>query len=492
MTEKMKIRRGNDPDAGPIEIPGQPFNAEAEQALIGALLIENKMIADVKSVLRPEHFYYDLHGRLYDRIIKLSDSGKVVTPITLKPYFEDDDALQEVGYGYVIKMTADGAALVGVSDFALQIRDLAVLREMGDFLLASLEDVHTTAEGIEPSDIAARVSSKLLLLSDEANPVKMTRASGLIGLALDRATRTEEGQDLGAVCKSIPDVNDILGAFEGGGYTVLGGRPSMGKSLLAQGIAWGCAANGHPTAMFSLEMSGESQGVRLASDISFAMGEGVLAKGLQKGRISLQERRVIEEAQRRVDKLPLHMVSPGRATIMEIEAHVARLASFWARQGKKLELVIIDYMQIIAAANKLSGRELIDFNSERMLDIGKRYGCHVIVLSQLSRKVEERPDKRPQASDLKESGRLEEDADNVCLIFRPEYYLSREKPNAEDKRYGEWEIEYQTSRDKVDLICPKVRHGEIGTRRVKYYGQYQAIRGSAFEEPYMGEGDILI
>ncbi len=491
MTDKLEIisRDGHDY----VKMPKLPFNIEAEAALLGALLIENSLIGDVKPLVKAENFYEPLHGRIFTSILALFAQKGFVSPVNLKPMFENDESMAALGGpAYLVKLTADGAGLAGYRDFAVQIRDLATLREMGTLLVDTIADVFDTSETIEPHEIAARASFKLIELSEDSGPVPLTRASDLMGKALERAARTEAGQDLGALCKVIPDVNDVCGLFEPGGYTVIGGRPSMGKSLLAQGIAWGCAANGHPTAMFSLEMSQEMQGVRLAADVSFGMGEPVMAKALQKGRLTLAEVKIVEEAQRRVDQLPLHMVSPGRVSILELEAYVGRLANFYARQNKKLELAIFDYMQIIGAIKGLEGREKIDFISERFLDIGKRYGCHVIALSQLSRKVEERPDNRPMMSDLKESGRLEEDADTVLLIHRPEYYLERSKPGTEDKRYNDWEIEYQTSRDKVDLLAMKVRHGEVGTRRVKFFGQHQAIRGSTFERPYMGEGDILI
>ena len=195
---------------------------------------------------------------------------------------------------------------------------------------------------------------------------------------------------------------------------------------------------------------------------------------------------------RRIAEHPLSLISPDRATIEEIESRVAIHAGNLEREGKRLEVLIVDYVQIVGTTKKMDRIEALNYVSGRLLRLAKRYKMAVIVLSQLNRDVEKRPDKKPQLSDLKESGRLEEDADNVLFVYRAEYYLERELPEKDAKGYDNWLIAYETAKVRVDLIAGKTRANQISTARLKFFGPSQAIRGSDWRPVEIGEQSDLI
>ena len=469
-------------------------NVEAEAALIGTMMIDNRTVSNVSHMLTAEHFYEPLYGRLFAAIVDIVAEGGTATPITLRPRFANDPSMEELGgVRHLAMLTGSGAALIGYVQFAQQIRELADLRRMVAVMEAGIEQARDTGKEINPRAVMENVTSGLTEAAVNYQRAVPRSAADMIRKARARAAEIRGGASRGATCVSLPDVNALLGPLQPKTLTVIGGRPSMGKSVLAQSLAWGYAAGGTPTALISLEMAEEALAMRLTSDLTHALDEPIPLRDLQEGKISEDADRVLDWAERAIEHMPLDLISPDRGSISEIEAHIARLVEKWKRRGKKLGVVFVDYLQIIAAGKSFNNpRERIDFLSERLLGIAKRYELAIVVLSQLSRSVEMREGARPQLSDLKESGRIEEDADNVILVWRQEYYLERDKKQEGDKGYEDWMVEYERSRNRVDLIAPKVRQGEVGVKRVKWFGANQAIRGSSWEEPFMDKGNDLI
>lgn len=460
-----------------------PSNVEAEMALLGAMMIDNRCVSTVAPILRAEDFYDPLNADLFDAIVRLYGKGRQANPVTLKPLFEHDPRMKRMGgVGYLAMLTGSGAALIGYRDFAQQIADLSALRKMAHSLRESAVKVCDTADDVDPGRAFAEAMGSFVQAGERADPVKMRNAKGAVQSVRSRMERIREAGSPGPRCITINDINDQIGSFEAGGYTILGGRPSMGKSVTAQSIAWGIAKTGTPAAMLSWEMTEEMQDCRLVADILFGMGEPIPFNRILKGELEMHELRALDEAEKRLAGLPLDMLSVRRQTIEAVEGHVARLVQKWESRGKKLGLVVFDYIQIIQAAKRFSAgdtKSLIEYISGRIVDMAVKYGFHALVLSQLSRQVEARTDQRPQLSDLKEAGRLEEDADNVLLAYREEYYLLRKPPKKGSEREA-WELDLQACYGKCDIIAAKVRQGEVGTRQVQFFGKYQAVRGSDF------------
>lgn len=477
--------------------PEPPCNIEAEAALLGAMMIDNRVIDDVTTVLREEDFFEALHGRIFAVAQKIHSEGTVANPVTLKPYFENDALMAQAGgVGYLARLTGSGAALIGARDFALQIRELASLRRMIETMREGIKRTFDTSVEIDPEGILSSVTTDLHMAAERSTKISIRSAASMIGQVVERAeSYVEDDGGEALTCRSIDDLNTALeNCLTPESYSIVAGRPGMGKSVFSQSAAWGFAANGHPGALISQEMREIDLAMRLAADITFAMGEPLNYGHIRKNKLSGQDLLLLKDARERIEQMPLDLISPGRRTIEDMEGLVMRLANKWDRKGKRLEFFIFDYAQIMKTSRRLEGREKMDYISERILELAKRTGAAAILLSQLSRAVEARTDKRPQMSDLKESGKLEEDAENVILLFREEYYLNQTRPKQSmEKEFAAWEIDWKAASGKVDLIIPKVRHGSPQTIQAKFFGSSQAIRGSQFHPPtLMDEDGILL
>ncbi len=471
-------------------------NIEAEAALLGAMMIDNRLIDDLVTQLRVEDFAEPLHGRIFKTIAHLRNAGDNATPVSLRPYFVKDETIAALGgVGYLAQLTGSGAGLIGARQFAEQLIELSTLRQLRTEFAAGEARLNITGEDMpNPADVAAETAAALIAATERRATHKIQSAGTLVGRVRQRHERAAAGGAVGSKCATVADLDVLLSNAAPETMTVIGGRPGMGKSVLLQSALWGYALNGDPALGISLEMSEDAQGMRLAADLSFGMNEAVSFKRIVNNKLDETDLKILDEAQRRVDMLPLKMIAPGRVTIEQVEGYVARHVSQLERQGKRLAVLGLDYAQIVAASRgHREMKERLDHTSERFLGMCKRFKCAGFLLSQLNRSVESRPDKRPQMSDLKESGRLEEDADNVLLVYRPEYYLVKEEPDRTDeKKWSRWDEDYQTSRGRVDLIAAKVRMGEPATRRARFYGDHQAIRGSSFVEPMIDEDPLLM
>jgi replicative DNA helicase len=476
---------------------------ETEAALLGAMMIDNRIADQVADRLLPEHFNDFLHVRIYKVIRALRAAGDDATPVTIRGYFPKGSLVDEQGNdfnvpAYCAGLTGSGAGMIGFKTFTDQIIRFATYRGMRKTLQDGIDKIEAVArpysfteeapELPDPLAIASDTSAAMLRAVESRNPNKITAAGSLLHRVRARAERAAAGISVGAKCKTIPDLNDIIGPAGPGQMTIIGGRSGMGKTVLACSAAWGYAVNGHPTLLISLEMTEDALAMRLAADLTFGMDEPVPFGDMTRNRETESQLLTVDEAARRIAQYPFQTVSPGRVTIEGIEAIVAREVSRLERLGLKLEVVVVDYIQIVAATGRLEGTARINHISEGLLGIAQRYGCHVFALSQLLRDIDKRPDRRPTVADLKESGRLEEDADNVVLVYRPEFYLVKEQPDAtkESKKWEDWNIEMGDARGRVDVMGVKVRMGEQAVKRCQFFGKHQAIRGKDFVQPLGG------
>jgi replicative DNA helicase len=466
---------------------------DTEAALIGAMMIDNRLVDQASDRLLPDHFSNAIYRRVYKTMQFLRAHDEVANPITLRGYFPAgsvrDDRGDEIDVGKaLVNLAANGAALVGASSFVDQIIEFAVRRQMRAALLAGVEDLEAVArpfsidgEAPAPLTIAADTAAGLMAAVEARNPNKLVGMGTLLGRVRARYNRAAAGESIGATCRTIAELNEILGPVAPQQMTVIGGRSGMGKTILACSAAWGYAVNNHPTLLISLEMSDDTLAMRMAADLTFGMDEPVPYRDMVRNQTNESQLLTVDEAARRIAEYPLTTVCPGRVTIEQIAGIVGREHARLTRLNQKLEVVVVDYVQIVAATGKLDGKARIDHISEGLLGIAKRYDCHVFALSQLLRDIDKRPDRRPTVADLKESGRLEEDADNVLLVYRPEFYLIKEQPKKEDEaKWNEWNIEMETNRGLVDLMGVKSRSNEPMTKAAKFFGANQAIRSREF------------
>lgn len=485
------------PDEGPTAEEALPVikfhNLEAEAALLGGLMVDNRFVGEISERVRQKDFYSAMHGRIYKAIVHLVGSGRTANPITLRPLFAMDADMNSEKIGgagaYLAELTGSGAVLIGIRDFANQVAELARMRAIHAAMVDSLNRMQTSGQVAEATgDLEAAIWAA----ADRHKPIRILGAGDMIGLAQERITRIQTGPTgtVGATCRTIPELNTLLGGLEGGQYTIVAARPSMGKTTLALSAAWGYAANGHPTFYAHAEMSSELIALKVASDISFSRGKGILFDRVKKGTTDRYENGWLSEAREMADQLPLRYGDIGRADIMRLDALVARQCAYWEARDRKLQIVFVDYIGLLTVAGARPGDDRVRVSqiSKGLLDIAKKYGVHVVALAQLSRGLEQRTDKRPMLSDLRDSGDLEQDADAVVFLYRHEWYLSKEKPKRESE-IADWEIDMADCKGKVEIIAEKNRLGERGWRKAKFYGEYSAVRGLAFNDQNLDDED---
>lgn len=471
-------------------------NAEAEAALLGAMMVDNSIIAKVSEVIAREDFFYVPHGDIFRAIMRLHANNEIASPVTLKPIFEGDYRFVELGgVGYLAQLTGSGVALVGAYDFAKQVAELAAMRRSREALYEAIEQLENTRDvwpdlGTIQGDLetklwAERRATTVTNARDVGDAVKNVRA---------RLKRAREAT-VGFRNLWISDLNTALGELEPQTYTVIAGRPSMGKTVWGVSSALGYAAGGTPWLYLHAEMSAEQMDLRVICDLAFALGSTMTLDRLRKGQLTDDEDKLLDRIVEMRASMPIDFVDVGRCDVAEVRSRVRRADAKWKARGRKLGGVTVDYLQLLRADSILGARGANDPRasataiSGALLDIAKKEHVAMVALSQLSRKTEDRADSVPQLSDLRESGRIEEDADAVGLLYRAEYYLERMPTPTKPKELEDHEAALGAARGKCDFIVPKNRHGKAMKRTMNFYGAHSAMRGGDHTEYNVGMFD---
>ncbi|MDP9422752.1 MAG: AAA family ATPase, partial [Pseudomonadota bacterium] len=349
MAEVVRIAGGAEPPAA----PSLPQNIEAEAALLGALMIDNRLVEDIQLRLKPHHFFEPLHGRIYEAILRMTDKNMVANPVTLKPMFDGDEAMKEVGGpAYLAQLTGSGAAVIGARDFAAQIYDLALLRALVGVGRDMVEGALDTSEEVAPLSQIERAESELYRVAEEGgNEGKVKSFGEATRLALEQAERAlNSGGHLSGVTTGLEGINAKIGGLHKSDLTILAGRPGMGKTALATNIAFAAAQRftrdkedgidpaksaGAAVAFFSLEMSADQLATRILAEQS-----GISSENLRMGKISQQEFRQLARAAGELQSLPLYIDDTPGLTIAALRARARRL-----KRQKGIGMVIVDYLQ---------------------------------------------------------------------------------------------------------------------------------------------------
>ena len=469
------------------EAQSLPQNVEAEAALLGALMIDNRLAEDVQLKLRPDHFFEPLHGRIYEAIVKLVDRNMVANPVTLRPMFEADEEMKALGGpGYLAQLTGSGAAIIGARDFADQVYDLALLRALIGVGRGMVEQALDTSEDIDPKSQIEGAEAALYRVAEEGGgegSVKtFAQATRMAVQMAEKALNT--GGGLSGVTTGLADVNAKTGGLHHSDLIVLAGRPGMGKSALATNMGFNAAQRlvrdvedgiapeksaGAAVALFSLEMSADQLATRILAEQS-----GIPSESLRMGKISQQDFRNLARAAAELENLPLYIDDTPGLTIAALRTRARRL-----KRQRGIGLVIVDYLQLLQGTGKNSGDNRVQEISEisrGLKTLAKELNVPVVALSQLSRAVEQREDKRPQLSDLRESGSIEQDADIVLFIYREEYYVASREPkrpiDGDDAKvfeaYEQWQRDMERVYQMSELIVAKQRHGATGKVKLKF------------------------
>lgn len=474
MAEPIRLAAAN--EAEPQRLPR---NIEAEAAFLGAILIDNRIIEDVSIKLAPEHFFEPLHGRVYEQILRLIDRNMLVTPVTLKPFFEADEAMKELGGpGYLVKLTADGAGLIGARDFAQQIYDLALLRELVTVGRTLVDNALDTSESVDPKGQIEAAESALYKVAEGEGETGSTKS--FLAASTEAIRNVEKalqsGGHLSGVTTGLDSINAKCGGLHNSDLVILAGRPGMGKTSLATNIAFNAARRwvreredgieeakgaGARVAFFSLEMSADQLATRILAEQS-----GISSELLRMGKISREDFRELSRASRELQELPLYIDDTPALTIAALRTRARRLQR---RHG--IGLIIVDYLQLLQGSSRANDNRVNEISeiSRGLKTLAKELGVPVIALSQLSRAVEQRDDKRPMLSDLRESGSIEQDADMVWFVYREDYYEAAKQPDpANEALHEAWREKMERIFGVAELIVAKQRHGSTGRVRMKF------------------------
>ena len=456
----------------------QPSNIEAEQALLGSILINNDIIDEISSMISANHFYDPAHIKIYEVIENLNNKGMIANPITLKNFFEKDNMLQEVGgTEYLIKLTRFSGSVKQAIDYARIIHEMYLRRELiqisnklsGDTLSASTEsnNANEIIENTEKSlfDLAERGSFSQSFL-------KFNKA---LDQTIEMATLAmKNDQGLVGVPTGLTELDEKLGGLHKSDLIILAGRPSMGKTALATNIAYNASQSildkkeKSSVAFFSLEMSSEQLSTRILSEQA-----RIKSDDIRRGKVTEEEINRYIETSRNIYNLPLFIDETPAITIATLSNRARRIKRLFG-----LSLIVVDYIQLMrSSSNKNEGRvQEISEITQGLKALAKELSVPVLALSQLSRAVEQRDDKQPQLADLRESGSIEQDADVVMFVFREEYYLERKQPKLGSIEHAEWQSKMNDVNGLADIILGKQRHGPTGTIKVEFEGIYTKFK----------------
>lgn len=450
--------------------PADVKNVEAEAALVGSLMMTSRLIDRVADQLDAEDFGEAVFGRIYSAILAEHSAGRPANPVTLRPLLEKDPLVQAAGGVRILPaLTGSGAAIIGTMDFVEQIRDLAKRRRLLSGLQAAALQCDDCEQPISHAvDLAdAAIAEAIDIGSNDAN----LSAGACIAQAL-------EPQQPGVECGNIPSFDRLVGPLRPKQLVIVAGRPGMGKTAMALSYALGAAAKGHGTFFVSLEMSASELGARMASDLCFDGQSGVSFADISTNCLGPDHGRRVARQIERAERMPFRILDTGSLQTGRLNMAIRREARRLAGNGQKLELVVVDYLQLLRPDQRFSSQyEAVSEVSRSLKAIAKQNDVAIMALTQLSREVERRADRRPQLSDLRDSGQIEQDADAVVFLVRPEYYLKLEEPGAHDPNYAAWVDEMRALAGRLDLIVAKRRNGVTGRAEAVFASQYQAVRG---------------
>ena len=461
-----------------------PHNLEAEKGLLGAIPLNNRAHERVNEFILPQHFAYERHGQIYEAINKLIERGQVADPITLQRYFEHDQKLVEIGGPtYLAELAGAAANVINAQEYGRIVYDLFLKRE----IINLGEDMVNRAYGAEIDELAAmQIEMAEQRLYDLATVGKTdagfkdfkTAIIDAIDIA-DAAHKREGG--LAGVSSGFRDLDTMLGGLHNSDLLILAARPSMGKTALVTNMGFNMAYNyfksggteGAVVGFFSLEMSAEQLAARILSEQS-----NIYSDKMRKGLLSNDEFSKLATVAKTLHEIPFFIDDTPALTVSALRTRARRLQR---QQG--LGVIIVDYLQLISSNpnSKNDGRvNEVSEITRGLKTLAKELSVPVIALSQLSRAVESRDPPRPQLSDLRESGSIEQDADVVMFIYREEYYMERKKTSRraeeDDSKFYERESRYEENLEKVkglaEVIIAKQRHGPIGDLTMTFTGEF--------------------
>ena len=469
-----------------------PHNIEAEQALLGAVLVNNDAFDRVSDFLRPEHFSEELHRRIFEIAAQLIRAGKIATPITLKTFLGEHDLGGVTVPQYLARLAAEATTVINAADYGRAIYDLAMRRN----LIGIGEDIVNTAYD-SPIDVAPReqveeAERRLYEIAEQGRyDGGFSSFSNSLTTAVDLAAKAyQRDGKLSGIATGLSKLDNMLGGLQASDLVIIAGRPGMGKTALATNIAFNIAkayqfelrpdgthatTNGGIVGFFSLEMSAEQLATRIIAEQS-----SIPSYKIRRGDISEHEFHRIAEAAREMEMIPFYIDQTGGISIAQLTARARRLK----RHAACLDVLVVDYLQLLSGS-KTKGENRVQELTEittGLKALAKELNAPIVALSQLSRQVESRDDKRPQLSDLRESGSIEQDADVVMFVFREEYYLNNREPKPGSPEHATWMTDMERAHGIAEVIIGKQRHGPTGAIELQFEAEVTRFSNLANDE----------
>jgi replicative DNA helicase len=471
-----------------LPVKEAPNNLEAEQAILGAILANNEALNQAGGTLVPEDFYAGIHQRIFKVILQFHDKGLIANPVTLKHHFAGAEGVEDQ---YLARLVATATSIINIPDYARIIRDLAVKRRLigiGESTVIEAYNPQSEHGGITLVEMTEQQLFKLATDGDAEGGFKPLKHSVVEALNRTEKAFQRSGEVVGLDTGFI-DMNKLLGGLHPADLLILAGRPAMGKTALATTIAYNAAkslaredADAHvrnekprSVGFFSLEMSGEQLAMRL-----LASACGVGSHKLQRGDLTQDEFQRLVESSTEMSHLPLHIDDTPALTIGALRSRARRL-----KRVHNVALIVVDYLQLVRPSTSGSQANRVQEVSEitqGLKAIAKELDIPVIALSQLSRAVESRDDKRPQLADLRESGSIEQDADIVMFVFREEYYKQRLQPKEGTPEHATWMAEMAAIHGVAEVIVAKHRNGPVDTVKLQFQGELTRFLDLAKED----------
>ncbi len=452
-----------------------PHNIEAEQGIIGAILLNNEIYFEISDKINAESFYEPVHRIIYDVVSKFISKGQLATPITLKSYFEVEKNLDEIGgSNYLVRLANSAVSLDYAKSYAQIIYDLAVRR--GLYELGGKVQHNAIEKNIEvrPEDLIEDAERQLYQIAEKGSTsTNIHTFQSSVEEAIELAKKAfEKDSSVVGISSEFIDLDAKLGGFHPSDLIIIAGRPSMGKTSLATNIAFNIAKNAHASndtdssvLFFSLEMSSEQLARRILSEQA-----KISSNDIRRGNLSENDLDSLVSVSKAVLEIPLFIDDTPAVNIGTLSSRARRL-----KRTNGLGVIVVDYLQLLrpSKTSRNESRVLeISEITQGLKALAKELNIPIIALSQLSRQVEQREDKKPQLSDLRESGSIEQDSDVVMFIYREEYYLEKNAPSPGTPEFIEWQQKMDEIHGQADLLIMKQRHGPTGNIKLSFDAKY--------------------
>jgi replicative DNA helicase len=468
-----------------------PHNLEAEQALLGAILINNDAFDRVSDFLRSEHFIEEIHRRIFEVAGSLIRAGKLATPVTLKTFLGEHDLGGVTVPQYLARLASEATTIINAYDYGRGVYDLAMRRE----LISIGEDVVNVAYDApvdsSPREQIEEAERRLYQIAEAGRyDGGFQRFSDSLKTAMDMAARAyQRDGKLSGIATGLSDLDRQMGGLQASDLVILAGRPGMGKTALATNIAFNVAnayegrtrpdgvveaANGGIVGFFSLEMSAEQLATRIIAEQS-----GVASYKLRRGEITERDFHLLADATQTMQQIPFYIDQTGGISIAQLTARARRL-----KRQRGLDLLVVDYLQLLSGSRARSDNRVQELTeiTTGLKALAKELNIPILACSQLSRQVEQRDDKRPQLSDLRESGSIEQDADVVMFVYREEYYLKNREPRPGTEEHIAWMAQMENAHGRAEVIIGKQRHGPTGTIELQFDAEVTRFSSIARED----------